>query len=212
MLTSAIPVVPLTTAATPTIAQSWARRLNFWNDHPAPGHLRHPHLDQHLVRLQGSLEEPSEEIDRGDLPPAVGPLGDKRASEGQDGGGKIRGRIAMGQRAAERATVAHLGITNLVGGIGQQGNLLFQQRRRLEVMVARQGPDGDLVTTLLDVRKVRDLSDVDEHRRDGESQLHQAAGANGRRRSTWPRRRARPAGRSLLRPKPAGRSRRRRGS
>src|SRR5580700_2111712 len=36
MLMSAMPVVPLRTAATPTIAQSWARRLNFWNDQPAP--------------------------------------------------------------------------------------------------------------------------------------------------------------------------------
>ena len=39
MLTSAIPVLPLRTAATPTIAQSCARRLNFWNDHPAPGNF-----------------------------------------------------------------------------------------------------------------------------------------------------------------------------
>ena len=36
MLTRATPVVPLRTAATPTMAQSWARRLNFWNDQPAP--------------------------------------------------------------------------------------------------------------------------------------------------------------------------------
>ena len=36
MFTSATPVVPFRTAATPTMAQSWARRLNFWNDQPAP--------------------------------------------------------------------------------------------------------------------------------------------------------------------------------
>jgi hypothetical protein len=69
--------------------------------------------------------------------------------------------------------VAHLGIANLVGGEGQQGDLLLQQRRRLEVVVARQGADGDLVTTLLDVRQVGNPSDVDEHRRDGQPQLHE---------------------------------------
>ena len=173
MLTSAMPVVPLTTAATPTIAQSWARRLNFWKDHPAPAHLRHPYLDQHLVSGERSLEESSEEIDSGDLPPACWPLGHQRAPQGQDGGGKIRCRITVGQRATERAPVTHLGITDLVGGIRQQRDLLLQQRRRLEVVVARQSADGDLVTALLDVRKVGNPSDVDEHRRDGEAQLHQ---------------------------------------
>ena len=39
MLTRATPVVPLRTAATPTMAQSRARRLNFWYDQPAPGTL-----------------------------------------------------------------------------------------------------------------------------------------------------------------------------
>ena len=79
----------------------------------------------------------------------------------------------MGQCATERAAVTHLGIANLVGGEGQQGNLLLQQRRRFEVVVARQGADGDLVTTLLDIRQVGNPADVDEHRRDGQSQLHE---------------------------------------
>ena len=79
----------------------------------------------------------------------------------------------MGQRAAQGAAVTHLGITDLVGGVGEQRDLLLQQRRRLEVVVAGQGADGDLVAALLDVRKIGNPSDVDEHRRDGESQLHQ---------------------------------------
>jgi len=36
-LTSPMPVVPFRMQATPTMAQSCALRLNFWNDHPAPG-------------------------------------------------------------------------------------------------------------------------------------------------------------------------------
>ena len=61
----------------------------------------------------------------------------------------------MGQRAAQRAPVTHLGIANLVGGIREQRNLLLQQRRRLEVVVARQGADRDLITSLLDGREIR---------------------------------------------------------
>ena len=79
----------------------------------------------------------------------------------------------MGQRATQRAPVTHLGITDLVGSVREQGNLVLQQRRRLEVVMARQGADGDLITALLDVRKTGNPSDVDEHRRDGKSQLHQ---------------------------------------
>ncbi len=79
----------------------------------------------------------------------------------------------MGQGATEGAPVAHLGIANLVGGIGEQRDLLFQQRRRLEVVVTRQGADGDLIATLLDVRKTGNPADVDEHRRGGKPQLHQ---------------------------------------
>ena len=65
-------------------------------------HLRHPYLDQHLVNGERSLEESSEEIERGDLPSAVGPLSHQRAPQGQDGGGKIRCRITVGQ-ACHRA-------------------------------------------------------------------------------------------------------------
>jgi hypothetical protein len=34
MLTRATPVVPLRMTAQPTMAQSWARRLNFWKPQP----------------------------------------------------------------------------------------------------------------------------------------------------------------------------------
>jgi hypothetical protein len=79
----------------------------------------------------------------------------------------------VGQGATERASVTYLGITNLVCRIRQQGDLLLEQRRRFEVVMARQGPDGDLISTFLYVRKARNPTDVDEHRRGGEPQLHQ---------------------------------------
>ena len=73
MLTSADPGSARATAATPTMAQSWARRLNFWNDQPAPAVFGHPDLGQDLVGLEGGLEEAAEELRGRDRPAPAGP-------------------------------------------------------------------------------------------------------------------------------------------
>ena len=65
--------------------------------------------------------------------------------------------------------MAHLRIADLVGGVGEQRDFLFQQRRGLEVVVAGQGTDGDLVAPLLDERQIRNPSDIDEDRWNGKS-------------------------------------------
>ena len=74
MLTSATPLSPLLRhAATPTMAQSWARRLNFWKLQPALAHLGHADLGQELVGRQGRLEEAVKKSAGGDLPLPFGP-------------------------------------------------------------------------------------------------------------------------------------------
>ena len=80
MLTSATPGSSPPTAATPTIAQSWARRLNFWNAQPGAGGLRHPHLGDHLVGRERGLEEPLEEVVGRDRALAAAPPRDDRAA------------------------------------------------------------------------------------------------------------------------------------
>ena len=67
MLTSATWVPPFTRAATaPTIAQSWARRLNFSYAKPAAPLLRHLDLGEQLVGRERGLEEALEEVGRRD--------------------------------------------------------------------------------------------------------------------------------------------------
>ena len=86
-----------------------------------PVHLRHPDLGQHLVGLQGRLQE----ADGRSRWPAMrrSPLGPHQregGTQGQAGGRQIRRRVAVGDRAADGAAVAHLRIPDLAGDVGQQ--------------------------------------------------------------------------------------------
>ena len=173
MLTSATPVVPLRTAATPDDGPVLGPPVELLERPPRTGHLGNPDLDEQLVGGEGGLEERLEEVDGGDLAPAARTLGHQRAPQGQDRRGEIRGGIAMGQGAAQRAPMTHLRVAHLVGGVGKERDLLLQQRRRLELMVTGQRTDGDLSVPLLYIGAVRDAADVDQHRRGRQPQLHQ---------------------------------------
>ena len=86
--------------------------------------------------------------------------------------GRSDAGIGVGDRAADRATVTDLGVADLAGGVRQQRHVLLQERRRLDVHVAGQGADGDVVAAVADVRQVAEATDVDQHGRLGEAELH----------------------------------------
>ena len=136
--TSPIPVVPLRTQATPTMAQSCARRLNFWNDHPAPARLRHPDLGEQLVGVECRLEETGEEVVDRDLSSTRWPLRDQCGAQGQQHRRKIGRRIAVRDRSADRAAVAHLRIADLSGGVAQQRGLRSEKIGAFEIVMAGQ--------------------------------------------------------------------------
>ena len=117
MLTRAMPVVPLRTAATPTIAQSWARRLNFWNDQPAPATFGTRISVSSSSGASAVSRKPGEEVVGRDLALAPAGRGDERGAEREHDGGQIGCRVAVGDRAADRAAVAHLRIADLAGGV-----------------------------------------------------------------------------------------------
>ncbi len=105
------------------MAQSSARRLNFWNDQPAPATLGTRISVRSSSGAEGRLQEPGEELGGGDGPlPARAP-GDERPAEGEDGGRQVGGRVAVGQRAADRAPVADLGVADEAGHVGQDRHL-----------------------------------------------------------------------------------------
>ncbi len=78
----------------------------------------------------------------------------------------------MGERAADGAAVTDLRVADLAGGVGEQRDVLLEQGRRLDVHVAGEGADRDVVAGVADVRQVAQASDVDQHARLGEAQLH----------------------------------------
>ena len=104
MLTSATPGSSPPTAATPTIAQSCARRLNFSNAQPAPLVLRHPDLGDHLVGRERGLEEALEEVVGRDRALAAGPRARRscRRARAPPRAGRTRGRRARASRRACR--------------------------------------------------------------------------------------------------------------
>jgi len=76
-------------------------------------------------------------------------------------------------RAADRAPVPDLRVTDPAGRVGQQRDLAGQQAGVLDVMVPGQRADCDVRSLVGDVRKVAQTAQVDEHLRGGQPQLHQ---------------------------------------
>src|ERR1041384_1636228 len=107
MLTRATPVVPFLTAATPTIAQSRARRLNFWYDQPAPATFGTPISARSSAGAGAGSGDAGEEAGggggAGSPPPPARPGGEGGPTGGRDAGGEARGGVAVGDGAADRA-------------------------------------------------------------------------------------------------------------
>ncbi len=92
---------------------------------------------------------------------------------GQEHGRQVGRRVAVGDRSADGAAVAHLRVAHLAGGVSQERRLRGEQRAHLEVAVPGEAADGHVVTAVPDVGQLLQPADVDEHGRGGEAELHQ---------------------------------------
>ena len=79
----------------------------------------------------------------------------------------------MGQRTAERAPVADLRVADQPGHVGQDRHRGPQQRAPLQVVMAGERADGDMVAGVTDERQPADPADVDEDGRRGEAEHHE---------------------------------------
>src|SRR5581483_6281130 len=118
------------------------------------GHLRHPDLGQELVGGERRLQESGEEGGGGDGAFAAGTAGHERPAEGQDDRREVGGRVAVGQGAADGAAVADLGVADEAGDVGQDRHFGPEDVAVLDVVVAGQRPDGDVVTAIADVGQI----------------------------------------------------------
>ena len=79
----------------------------------------------------------------------------------------------MGERAPERAAVAHRWVADLAGNVPEQRGLGGQQVAHLEGSVLGHCADGDVIAGVIDVGQVIETTDVDQHRRGGEPEPHE---------------------------------------
>ena len=77
--------------------------------------------------MERGLEESGEEVVDRDLARAPRTLRDQRGPQREEHGRKVGSRIAVRDRSADRAAVAHLRIADLAGGVPQQRGLRTEQ-------------------------------------------------------------------------------------
>jgi hypothetical protein len=79
----------------------------------------------------------------------------------------------VGKRTAEGAAMANLRIADVASSVGKQWCGFGQQRADLEIAVARECANGDVIAGIIDVTKVIEATNVDKHRRSREAQFHE---------------------------------------
>ena len=174
MLTRPTPeAVPFCQAATPTMAQSWARRLNFWKPQVAPFILGTRISVSSSVGSMVDSRKPSEALVGDDRPLTAGAPDHERGAQRQQGGRQVGGGIGVGRPSRRSCPVTHLVVAHVPGGVGEQRYLLGQQLAGLHVAMAGQGADGHVVAAVADVGQVGQAADVDEHGRRSQAQLHE---------------------------------------
>ena len=155
------------------MAQSMARLVNFWNDHPAwAGRGMRISVSSSPGSSDG-LEQALEELPGGDLAAAGGAARDQRGVEHEDHRRQVARGVGVHQRAADRAAVADLRVADLAGGVGEQRQLAAEQAGVRHVVMGGEGPDRDVAVLLPDVGELAEPADVDQHLGHGQPELHE---------------------------------------
>ena len=79
----------------------------------------------------------------------------------------------MGERAADRSTVTNLRVANMSGSMRKERRICGEQRADFEIAMTSECADRDVIARIVDVTKVIEAADIDEHRWRGEPQLHE---------------------------------------
>ena len=130
---------------------------------------RQCHPRQDLVGGERRRHVAAKQLARGDRPLARGALRGDMAVRDQQHGPEVRRRLAVGERAADRAAVSHLLVGDRRGGAGDEAELAAL----LKVRVAGHRPDPKRAVVALDAAQAGHPAQVDQQRRRREAQLHQ---------------------------------------
>ena len=131
------------------------------------GHRKAHGLDQ-LALFESRGVHALEEV----LGRNLAPTGDHDSTQTQHRTGIACRGVVVGQRAAHRASRAHLPIANAAGQFGQRGNGVLHLAAGGDIGMTGHGADLDLITADADSRQTIDLVEV--HNRAGlsQAQLH----------------------------------------
>ena len=182
---STVPFDAATTAATPTVAQSCARRRNFRYDQPAAAELRHADLGQDVLRARArSRRRRGRTLPR--RPSARRPaLGSSTsASSAMQHRRQVGRRVAVRERAADRAAMAHLRIADHARPRSEtSGQCSCSSGSCCDVVVPRQRADRERVAGVAHVATARRCARRRRAAPAARTAAAAAAAASGRRRA-----------------------------
>ena len=130
-------------------------------------------LGQQFSGIERSRQIRHEQVARGDHP---GPLGAPRghlAIQRHQDRGQLRGRVGVGDAAADRAAVADLRVAHEPERVPKQRAALGHLRRAFRGALPGEGADAQRAPVVPDVGQRFDPVDVDEIRRPGQPHVHQ---------------------------------------
>src|SRR5262249_10332440 len=99
---------------------------------------RHSYLGEDLTGLQGGGQHIDKEVLGFEGPFSTRSHRLYVRLQGQDSGWIVRGRVGVGETAAQGATVADLHVANTGCALSQQRALLLEQRRAFHLIVSGQ--------------------------------------------------------------------------
>ncbi len=127
------------------------------------GVLGDPDLGEDLVVADRGLEEVHEEVGRRDRARAAAAGDHELRAERQRRRPEVARGVGVGERASERAAVAHLLVGELGGGLGDQPGVLAHQVAGPHVVVGRHRADHEGVAVVPDAAQAVDPAEVDHH-------------------------------------------------
>ena len=130
-------------------------------------------LGDNLIWLQRRLERPYEKIISLDGTYSIGTLYQDIGLKSQYDPWHIGGRVRVGNTTPDRATIAHLWITDDGYSFWQQGEMAADNIRILKHDICRHCPDGNDSILLTNVGQTIDPTNIDQMAWLRQAQLHQ---------------------------------------
>lgn len=134
---------------------------------------RETHGNKQFAGFQGSLMRAKEEITSRDVPGTVNALCLNGSVEGHGNRGQLSGWVGVRETASDRATVADGYVADVAERLGQQRQVLPDDRGGLGSPMPRHRPDHEIPIVPAQVGEVVQPADVHKKTRPGQAHVQQ---------------------------------------